>query len=110
MARLALERGEAAVGEVLAGDWEALLPSVLAAWGEEAEELAAGFEAHRAGAMAGDRAGWVALNAPYPGVGDALARWGCVGWGVGGGGAAPVSARAAAAGANTRNPPHSLAC
>lgn len=61
------------MGKILA-DWDALLPATLAAWGASPDVLAAAFEAHRAARMAGDAAGWRALNPLYPGVAEALAE------------------------------------
>eukprot|EP00887_Chlorella_sp_A99_P004237 scaffold15.g4237.t1 len=71
MARLVLE-SDANVGAILA-DWEErLLPASLAAWGEDEGRLAPLFEEVRAAQLAGDRAAWLGLNAPYPGVAEAL--------------------------------------
>lgn len=60
------------VARVLA-DWDGLLPSTLEAWRESPDAIAAAFEAHRASHMAGNAAGWRALNPLYPGVAEALA-------------------------------------
>ena len=58
-------------------DWEPLLETTLAAWGEgDGGGLSAAFEAHRAAQLAADADSFVALNPLYPGVADALQVWG----------------------------------
>ncbi|PSC70318.1 hypothetical protein C2E20_6217 [Micractinium conductrix] len=71
MARLVLE-DQGSVARILA-DWEPLLETTLAAWGEgDGGGLSAAFEAHRAAQLAADADSFVALNPLYPGVADAL--------------------------------------
>eukprot|EP00877_Chromochloris_zofingiensis_P013097 jgi/Chrzof1/8040/UNPLg00085.t1 len=70
MARMLLEDPQC-VDAILA-DWESVLNSTLSKWREDPQSLQTAFEHHRAGWLSSDRAGWLALNQPYPGVKDAL--------------------------------------
>jgi phosphoglycolate phosphatase-like HAD superfamily hydrolase len=57
----------------LLADYDAALPAALARWGWQPPLLQASLERVRHGAIAEDRAGWLALHRFYPGVPERLA-------------------------------------